>query len=281
MAAATLTRRERSEARRREQLQKMRTRAGSRYRIHYDIEGPRVRLGMLWFVVVSVGFAGGRWGVALVFSVVAGAAASHTVRCWRARGAPVDPRVALVLAAAVVAAAPFGAPVMGAAILAAAAALVAVAAAELGDSQSPVQALARASIPLQAVVPTAFAGGAMVLLADLELWSAVSLVLLCSAYECGDYLIGSGSSNAFEGPLAGGAAVLVMGMVVAVAGLLPVEVAQAFFFVILAVPATMAGQFLGTMMLPHARALAPALRRFDSYLVVAPVWWIGLSELAR
>ena len=52
--------------------------------------------------------------------------------------------------------------------------------------------MGRAGLVLQSSLPNAVAGGCLLLLADLELWAAVSLVLLASAYETGDYLVGSG-----------------------------------------------------------------------------------------
>ena len=47
-----------------------------------------------------------------------------------------------------------------------------------------------------------------------------------SAYETGDYLVGSGARNAFEGPIAGIAAVLVVQFGVAAVGLPPFELAE-------------------------------------------------------
>src|SRR5690606_1217946 len=84
--------------------------------------------------------------------------------------------------------------------------------------------LAAAGLVRQTALPAAVAGGWFLLLAELELCAAVSLVLLVSAYETGDFLIGSGSTNAFEGPLAGGVAVLVVTLVIAALGFPPFSV---------------------------------------------------------
>jgi len=273
------SRAERAEAKRRERLRKMRAKSGNRYRIHYDIDGPRVRLGILWFVGAMAAFAAGTIGVALYFGVAFAAAASHTLRTWRARGAPVDPRTALLGTALVVGAAAFGPQIMGVAVLVLAAGALAVAASELADGEGGAQALARASLVLQSALPPAVAGGCLVLLTELELWAAVSLVLLASAYETGDYLIGSGSANAIEGPLAGSVAVLVTAMVVAAVGFPPFGVGDAVLFGILVAPGAIIGQLVGSVMLPHARAFAPALRRVDSLLLIAPVWYVGIDVL--
>lgn len=270
------TRAERAEARRREQIRKMRARSGNRYLVHYDIDGPRVRLGLAWFVGAIVALALGTVAIALYFGLAFAAAASHALRTWRARGAPVDPRVALLSVAVVVAAAAVHPKAMGVAVL-----LVPVVAVGLAarGGVGVGEAVGRASLVLQTVLPTAVAGGCFVLLADLELWAAISLVLLVSAYETGDFLIGSGSVNAYEGPLAGGVAVLVVTLVIAALGFPPFGVGEAFGFGLLVAPGAFAGQMLASVMLPHARALAPALRRVDSLLLTAPLWYLGIDAL--
>lgn len=268
---------ERAAARRREQLRKMRSKSGSRYRVHYDIEGPRVRLGLLWFVGSMLALAAGLLTTTIWFGVAFAAAGSHTLRTWRARGAPVDPRVALIGVVVVIVAAGVGPKPMGVAVLVLAAGAVALAASELGEGDGPAQAVGRASLVLQSALPPAVAGGCLVLLADLETWAAVSLVLLASAYETGDYLIGSGSSNAIEGPLAGSAAVLVVTLVIAALGVPPFDLGDAVVFGLLVAPGAIAGQLVASVMLPHARAFAPALRRVDSLLLVAPIWYAGID----
>ena len=271
------TRAERAEARRREQVRKLRARSGNRYLVHYDIDGPRVRLGLAWFVGAVVALALGTVATALYFGLAFAAAASHALRTWRARGAPVDPRIALVATAVTIAAAAWHPRAMGVAVLGLAVAAVALAAREAAAGIG--QAMARASLVLQTALPAAVAGGCFVLLAELELWAAISLILLVSAYETGDFLIGSGSVNAFEGPLAGGVAVLVVTLVVAALGFPPFGVGEAFAFGLFVAPGAFAGQMLASVMLPHARALAPALRRVDSLLLTAPAWYVGIDLL--
>lgn len=270
-----LTRAERAEARRREQLRKLRARSGNRYLVYYDIDGPRVRLGLAWFVGAIASLALGTVATALYFGVVFAAAASHALRTWRARGASVDPRVALIATALTVVAAAVHPRAMGVAVLLLAVAAVALAARDADGDIS--EAVARASLVLQTALPAAVAGGCFVLLAELELWAAIALVLLVSAYETGDFLIGSGSVNAFEGPLAGGVAVVVVTLVIAALGFPPFGVGEAFAFGLLVAPGAFAGQILASVMLPHARALAPALRRVDSLLLTAPLWYVGID----
>ncbi len=275
-SAAGSKRGTRAEAKRRERLAKMRAKSGNRYRIHYDIDGPRVRLGVLWFFGAMVAFALGLVGVVVYFSLAFAAAASHALRTWRARGHDVDPRVALVATALVVVAAALGPQAMGIGII-----LLAVAALAISGTGSVGAGwLGRTGITLQTTLPTALAGGCVVLLADREIWSAISLVLLVSAYETGDFLIGSGSANAVEGPVAGSVAVLVTALVVAGLGFPPFEgVGQALAFCIAVAPLAFGGQILASAMLPHSRAFAPALRRVDSLLLAAPLWYLGVDRI--
>lgn len=271
------TRAQRAELRRREQVRKLRARSGNRYLVHYDIDGPRVRLGLAWFVGAIAALALGTVTTALYFGVAFAAAASHALRTWRARGAAVDPRVALVATAVVVAAAAVHPRAMGVAVMVLAVGAVGLAFKDVGGGLGG--AVAHAGLVLQTALPAAVAGGCFVLLAELELWAAISLVLLVSAYETGDFLIGSGSANAFEGPLAGSVAVLVVTLVIAALGFPPFGVGEAFAFGLLVAPGAFAGQILASVMMPHARALAPALRRVDSLLLTAPLWYLGIDVL--
>jgi hypothetical protein len=269
------SRAQRAEAKRRDRIKKMRSRAGSRYRVHYDIDGPRVRLGIAWFAGAMVALALGVPGVALYFGVTFAAAGAHALRTWRARGADVDPRDALIGVAVVIAAAAVHPRAMGVALWLLAAGAIALAVRRGARGMRP--AVAASSLLLQCALPTAVAGGCLVLLADLEIWSAIALVLLASAYETGDYLIGSGATNSVEGPVAGGVAVAVVALAVAALGFPPFSVGEAALFGIAVGPGAFAGQMLASVVLPHARAFAPALRRVDSLLIVAPLWYLGIS----
>lgn len=254
----------------------MKTKADNRWRIHYDIDGPRVRLGLLWFAGAMAAFALGLVAVILYFGVAFAAAAAHTLRTWRAQGRPLEPRLALAATAVVVVAAALGPQVMGGALIAVA---VGAVAASTSVPPGPGSPLAKAGMVLQASLPTAVAGGCLVLLADREMWAVVALVLLTSAYESGDFLIGSGAANAVEGPVAGAAAVLVTSLVVAAAGVPPFDVAEAMVLGLAVAPLAFLGQLLASAMLPHSRSFAPALRRVDSLLLASPVWYVAVTRV--
>lgn len=275
-AAKPKGRRARVEAKQKARAAKLRARAGSRWRVHYDVDGPRVRLGMAWFVGAVVAFTVGIVGIVLYFGVAFGAAGSHCLRTWRAAGRDVDPTVALGSVAVVVTLAAFGPKLMGLGVLALAGFAVAVSIVG-GDDESPGVSMGNVGLILQCALPAAVAGGCVVLLADREIWSAIALVLLVSAYESGDYLVGSGAANNVEGPLAGAAGVLVVSMAVAAGGFPPFGVGEAMLFGLLVAPLAFGGQYLATAMLPHSRAFAPALRRVDSLLLAAPIWYFGID----
>lgn len=257
----------------------MRAKSGNRWRIHYDIEGPRVRLGLLWFVGAMVAFTVGVPAVAVYFAVAFAAAASHSLRTWRARGHQADPRIALCVTALVVGSAAFGPQAMGAGVLVLTAVAMAAAAGGKDATDGLPGFAARTGLLLQTTLPTSVAGGSVVLLADLEIWAAISLVLVVSAYESGDFLIGSAASNAAEGPIAGFAAVLVTALAVAASGVSFDSVVTAMVFGLAVAPLAFAGQILGSAILPHSRAFAPALRRVDSLLLAAPFWYVGLDRV--
>lgn len=265
----------RKAARMREKNRRLQANDGSRWRLHYDIDGPRVRLGILWFLGVMFAMALGRVGLTVVYALTAGAAAAHTARVWRAAGWSLDPVQALGASAAVACSAVFGPRGLGVGVLLLA--IVAVGLASQVAEGDRDRLLARTGIWLQTTLPPALAGGSVVVLAVEESWTAIALVLLVSAYETGDYLIGSGSTNAFEGPAAGMVAVVVMAGCIGAAGFPPFTFAEAMLFGSMVGPLALVGQYTATAMLPHARSFAPALRRLDSLLVAAPVFYVVLE----
>src|SRR5687768_17590140 len=60
-------------------------RGGRRYAVVYDTRGPKVRLGVAWFMVAAGALAVGPLATALVYGVAAAVAAAQMARCWRKR----------------------------------------------------------------------------------------------------------------------------------------------------------------------------------------------------
>lgn len=270
--------RARRDAKRAARLAKLQAKSGNRYRVHYDVDGPRVRLGILWFVLAVAALVAGPIVAALYFGVIFAAAAAQALRVWRADGDEhAEPVVAFAVAGVVVLSASIAPPAMGLVVILAAAAAVAAAARRLDAGETMAAAVARAGLTLQAALPTAVAGGSVVLLADRDFWAAAALLALVAGYESGDYLIGSGSANAIEGPVAGTAAVVVTTLVVAAFGIGTFDGAESVAFGLAVAPLAFAGQILASVMMPHSRCHAPALRRIDSLLLSAPLWYFGIA----
>lgn len=235
----------------------------------YDIEGPRVRLGIVWFVVVVVALALGPITVAAVYGLTAAVAAAQAARAWRRgrRGEEPNEAVAAAVAVGLPTAAALSTGLLGVAVLGSVAACLLT-----GGTRHGIRTF-------QCAVWPGAAAAAVVLSYRFEPWAAAALVLAVSAYEIGDYLVGSGARNAFEGPVAGAAAVLVVQFGVSAIGLPPFELSDGLGFAVAAAVLCPLGQLTASLVLPSTRAPASALRRLDSLLLLAPVWawWAGLA----
>ncbi len=249
-------------------------RPGRRYTVVYDTRGPKVRLGMAWFVVALAALAAGPLTTAVVYGVAAGLAAAQTARCWMKRRLRPSDAVAAGTAALMGAGACLGAGGAGIALLAGVVMAYLVA---TGDAKSPNPALTDAGWTLQCALPVGVVAMSMVLLARLDQGSAIALLLLVSAYETGDYLIGSGARNPYEGPAAGGSAIVVVTFLVSTLPIAALDFGQSWLFGGLVLVLAPLGQLLASALLPSNKAPASALRRLDSLLLAAPVWCFGVG----
>lgn len=245
-----------------------------RYAVVYDTSGPKVRLGVAWFLVALAAIAVGPLAVALVYGGAAAVAAAQTARAWRRRRLRPNDVVAGGIAGAMGLGACFGAGGGGLALLAGVAAAYVTA---TGDTKSPNSALADAGWTLQCALPPGLVALSMVLLARLDQGSAIALLLLVSAYETGDYLVGSGARNPYEGPAAGGSAIVVITFILSTLPISALDFGQAWLFGGLVLVVAPLGQLAASALLPAAAAPASALRRLDSLLIAAPLWCFGVG----
>jgi hypothetical protein len=243
-----------------------------RYGIPYDTQGPKVRLGVLWALAVTASLYPQSlrpWGLAVLYGVVAGAAAAQVVDAHRGGTRSTERAIAAFGGSALPVAATLGAQVLGAGFL------VLVVAAVIGAVATPDPGrlpLARAG---QAVLAAGLCGGAaasLVLLAEYEIGAIIILLVVVLLYDASDFAVGSGAGNGLEGPLAGILMITAATAVFAVVNAPPFGGADIWSFAVLAMVACPAGQILASAMLPAADVHAPALRRLDSLLVVAPAW---------
>lgn len=246
-----------------------RTALGRRYGVVYDTDGPKVTLGVLWFVAVMVSVVIGWALLTFVFAIAAGWAAMEAADRWRERGVAADPWVAALGAGAVAASGAAGTGWLGVAILLVVVASVArMALSKIGRDH----VLSAAGNTVGCAIPFGLASAAVVLANDLEIGAVVALLLFVSAYDAGDFLIGSGSSNSVEGPLTGIVTIGVVAMAIAVLGTPPFEGVPTYTFAVFAAVLCPLGQLAASAILPANDARAPSVRRLDSLLLLAPVW---------
>jgi hypothetical protein len=240
-----------------------------RLAVVYDIDGPRVRLGVGWFLLALVGVFLGPVTAALVYGAAAGWAARQVVRAWGSIAWQAD--VAAGLGAVPVVAALGGTRALIAALAVAVVGAVVAACAPGGERLSGRGGRAAAlGILLLSIVPAAGAAS-MVLVRGDSRAAAVVLLLLVSAYEMGDFVVGSGASNPVEGPLAGITTALLVGVPLVLLLVNPFDDAGAALLGFAAAACPL-GQLAASALLPDAGASAPALRRIDTLLVLGPLW---------
>ncbi|MFV0522884.1 MAG: hypothetical protein ACK5RL_00040 [Acidimicrobiales bacterium] len=273
----SLTRRQRRQLRiqRQAQLREARWR-NSRYAVPYPIDGPRITVGVLWFGLIMAAALVSPLAVAALVSLVAALAGLQTAYAW----IPPEPTVRWTAMAAAGAGAFAGllgsAGVVVGAVLALVLGLLLVVVAPIrGWSAGGV-----VGVVARAAIFPALAGASMIVLDQINPVALISLVGLVSAYETGDYLIGTGSSNGVEGPLAGFFSLAAVGFTLWVISPALFGRQGVILFAALTAVCCVLGQILASALLPRGASWAPALRRLDSYLLAAPIWMLLLSGTA-
>jgi hypothetical protein len=245
----------------------------ARYAVVYDLAGPRVRLGVGWALLVAAAFSYPPTRLAAVaglYAATAAWAAFQTLKAWWPEGHSASKWVAAAGAGALpLATSAFGVRGMGATLVAFVAVALAVAAFAGPTGQT---GLANAGRLVSCGVWVGLASASVVLTLRYEIGAVITLVVLVSVYEASDYIIGSGASNSLEGPLAGIISMAVVTAIVAFLRVPPFRGVDAFAFGGMAAICCPLGQLVGSAVLPAAGARAPALRRLDSLLVLAPAW---------
>jgi hypothetical protein len=244
-----------------------------RYAVYHDVSRPHVRLGIIWLVLVLGALWLGELGLAGLYGLVAAVGALQTAKAWRRRRQRPNMLVAGLGALAMAVAAVGGSRLVGGVVLAIVAAAVAAAVAD-SRSRSTVD---DAAFTVRSSVFIGLAAASVVLVYEYQAGAALSLIVLASAYEAGDYVIGSGSPNPFEGPLAGFAAVAVLTFSLFVFEPQPFDDAGILVYgAVIGVLAPL-GQLAASWLLPDARAIASGLRRLDTLLLAGPVWLVLLD----
>ncbi|MCP3991671.1 MAG: hypothetical protein GY724_21545 [Actinomycetia bacterium] len=270
-----LTRRDRRRARRLGQAQ-AREQRWQRHRlaVPYRTDGPKVTFGVIWFGLVLGAVTISPLWVAIVVSIVAGLAGLQTGYAW-------FPNVLTTcwwtaLAAFVGAIGGFLGPVgiitgIGLAIAVLAVYLIANPAIQ----RKPLELT---DVLVRSSLPVAIAAASIAAMAEFGTGAAIALITLVSAYEVGDFLVGSGSSNAVEGPISGLVSLGVALFILWIVAPAPFTSSSVLLFGALVGVCCPLGQILGSALLPRGNAWAPALRRLDSYLLSGPLWLLLLHS---
>jgi hypothetical protein len=241
-----------------------------RLAVVYDIDGPRVRFGVAWFVAALLATLLSTFTAAVAFAVAAGFAGRQIVRAWGSVSWQADV-AAGIAAVPVLAAAVAGVPgAVGTAVLGVAVAVGAACAPDGARFPGGAGRVAAAGIMTLALVPALGAACVVLVRADSVIAAAV-LVVVASAYELGDYIVGSGASNSIEGPLAGITTASLVALPLALVLVEPFDTGGVALLVF-AAAACPFGQILASAALPGAGAPAPALRRIDTLLLLALIW---------
>ena len=250
-----------------------------RLAVVYDVNGPRVRLGCAWFGITVLALLAGRFAVGALYSAVGAFAALQTALVWRKAGARPHRVTAGAGALAIGLAGAISTPFVGLAILGFVGVALFFAYSVVAATRRPVNPIDIAAFTVRCGLFSGFAAACVGITARYSLTGAVGLILVVAAYEVGDYLVGSGASNPYEGPVAGAAAIVVVTFAITALGLKPFVFPGSFALAVLAALACPAGQLAASLILPKVDAPASALRRIDSLLVLAPAWALVVARL--
>jgi len=239
-----------------------------------DLPGPRVRLGILWFLLAVTAATAGRWSSALLWAGTAALAATDLVRVWREWGEVADRpgpqrRIAAAGAAIVVLAAAIGSGTVGVALIVVGIGSIVVSFL-LGRSGRPSPELMMASL-----LP-AIAAAPVVLVVVVGPWAAIFLILAVSLYDTGNFLIGAQARHAWEGPVCGIIGVLAVTFTMAAFQPEPFDGPATWAVGLVLALACPLGQAVMTAFLPSRSTEAIHARRLDTYLLAAPLFLIGV-----
>jgi molybdopterin converting factor small subunit len=237
-----------------------------------NTDGPRVRVGLLWFALLLPAAYFGATPTAALFGLVAGIAALQAGQSWRRAGYRPSRLVAAPFAIALPVAAVSSYSLPGVIVLALP--LIALAAAfVVPRRRRRTTAFGAAGITILCALVPGLAAMGMVYTARLGVGACIVFVLLISAYDVGSFLVGAEASSPSHGIIAGCLCVLVAMAPVFAFQLPPFdgESAAWVFGGMIAVFAPL-GQIVSAFALPSGTTWVPALRRLDAYVLTAPLW---------
>ena len=263
-----LSRKEKRERKHQAETQYQQNRwASNRLAVPYHTDGPKITLGVIWFLAIFAATLYRPAAAAAVAAPVAGLAGLQAAHAWF-RGLPAQWWTGLS-AALITVSGVYGPLGLSIATAASMALLLTYIGLGKGHHRSSSQLF---DVLLRSALPGGLAAGSLVALGQIDTFAAVGLILLISSYEAGDFVVGSGSNNAFEGPLAGYVGMIIMAFILAMIVPEPYNIVTVITMSSIAAISAISGQVFASATLPRGDAWAPGLRRLDSYLVAAPFW---------
>jgi len=240
--------------------------------------GPKVRLGILWFLVAVAAVVWGRWATTVLWALVAGVAAVQVAKVWAAtpKGAAAmrwSPAAAGLCALGTVVAAGVGTSLAGVALIAGVAGLV-------GAHAMSGRGFDAASPAVVGAVLAAVPAVCVVLVVRTELWAGLFLVLAVSFYDAGYFIGDAESTSRVEGPVTGAIGLAAVGFAAAAVQVQPFDHLTAAMAAGLMVLGCPLGQMLVSAALPGRDSVAPAARRLDSYVAAAPLMLFAVWSLS-
>jgi hypothetical protein len=242
-------------------------RALARLAVVHDSKGPHGRLGLLWEAATIAAAIAGAEFLAGWLGVTAFVGACQAVGARRAQGHKPVTAVAALTAIAVPAAALLGVEVAAAVV---AASLAVSAVAVIATSS---QRLVRDCVETFAIGATlGVAAASPVLLRADHIEAAFLLLAYAAFYDAGAYLVGTGASSVWEGPVAGVAALIPVTILSAVLLVPPFQSGTPVALGFLAAALAPLGQLAGSAVAGGGDVHAPGLRRLDSLIILGPIW---------
>ena len=226
-------------------------------------DGPIIRLGAVWAVATFIAAGAGVVALAVWYAVVAALAALQACRSWRKR--PREPVLQLAMGGAALI--PLAAAVSLPAAVGAAGAVAITALFYRPDPRRSAPALT-----VLVAVGLGMAAAAPVLVRRLGLVEVIVLLSLVGVYDASAFLVGTGASRSWEGPVAGIAFMFAVALAAAAVFVPPFDGISPWVLTALAAGLAPLGPRAAQALLGEPNARVPAVRRLDSLLLLGPLW---------
>jgi len=232
-------------------------------------DGPHGRLGLAWAVVTTAIVLLGPVPAGVWMALHAALAVVQVERTW---GSDNRSTVLSAVGSGLCAAA-CGFGLIGAAVGVA-----------LAASSAAVSTAGQGQVRTRSIVTAVLLGvaaGSIPLARTIGPVPGLFLLGLMCAHDTGNYIVGTGAGNQWEGTAAGIAALGPVTLLGATLAVPPLTEVGPWVLGALAVPLTPAGPYVGSALLGRAsKPRVPALRRLDSLLVLGPAW-VAVAQFFR